>query len=227
MNKHEVSLEIAKIITNMEDGEVSSIARLAHKVHGEACDEDMFTLMNLVIYECAKEGIFLDYSEHDGKDEGLPYNLTFVVRRTKEAGAPIGDAYLCALHHPHVNSEICPDITPEEYTVDRALVYFNGKLEDAKKKYYKNDDGSGFAIDCVQIDERNCVIALIDGAYRYPIDAYLGEYGEPICSSNWFAEEFERWDFIVSKDPIDIVEAMKGYRQAADGEFVWIENEVA
>lgn len=222
MNIHELSLKMATLIVTMKDGDISSIARLAHAVLDDHYGGDMFSLMQLVIYECAKRGIYLDYSDHNGKVEGLPYNLTFVVRRSKCVGAPIEDAYVCVFHHSTVNQESRPHADPKERPVERVVIYFSGSLGESKNRYFKNDDGSGFTIDCVQVDKDSFVLALIDGAYRYPVDACTGTYGEKTCLGWWFSEPAENWTFIVSKSPVDLPKAMEGYRQVAEGEFVWI-----
>lgn len=45
-------------------------------------DFDQFEILNIVKNKL-KGKITLDFSKHDGLDEGLPYNLDFIVRKNK------------------------------------------------------------------------------------------------------------------------------------------------
>lgn len=137
----DLAVDITDSISQMKDGEVSSIARLIHRLLNEEYDGDMFLLMNLVLYECAKRGIYLDYSEHDGKVEGLPFNLTFVKRSSDSVGSLPKDSRICVLHHPLRGCEHWPGMKFEEYGVDRAVVVFDGSIEETKEKYWKCDGG--------------------------------------------------------------------------------------
>ena len=68
-----------------EDGAVTSTGMLARSRGYD--DMDMSELMELhfALLRTAKENhITLDMSAHEGKEEGLPYNLDFVVRNKKE-----------------------------------------------------------------------------------------------------------------------------------------------
>ncbi|MCM1315047.1 MAG: hypothetical protein NC205_04680 [Prevotella sp.] len=45
-------------------------------------DDDQFEVLDIV-EDKLKSQIILDFSKHDGLDERLPYNLSFIVRKTK------------------------------------------------------------------------------------------------------------------------------------------------
>lgn len=67
-----------------EDGTVTSTGRLARKFGYEDMETfDLFELHDALFRAAKANRITLDMSEHDGKVEGLPFNLTFVVRNKK------------------------------------------------------------------------------------------------------------------------------------------------
>lgn len=70
---------IVKKIEQMKDGEKSRIGAL---IETRLEIEDLFRVQELVIEVLKRKGIILDYSEHEGKEEGLPWNLSF-IKRTK------------------------------------------------------------------------------------------------------------------------------------------------
>ncbi|MEE1420716.1 MAG: hypothetical protein UF218_03405 [Eggerthellaceae bacterium] len=221
----DLAKEIAHTISEMEDGEVSSIARMTHHVLGGEYDGDMFLLMNLVLFECAKQGILLDYSEHDGKVEGLPFNLTFIKRSSNIVGELPEGTRICILHHPLHNCTHWPGMKFEEYEVDRAIVVFDGPFAEAKKKYWKCDSESGFTLDSQKVNEAYFVITLIDGAYKKPFEALLQSYGEAMSYEVPLCDAMEEWTFILYKDALNIDKAMEDYRRLSESEFVNIYDE--
>ena len=86
MNKTEID-EIVRVllkrIRELPDGTETSTAKLIWEIFNNPRDlrgslmEVHFTLLEAA----KKEGIDLDMSKHDGKAEGLPYNLDFVIRQ--------------------------------------------------------------------------------------------------------------------------------------------------
>lgn len=217
--------DIADAISQMKDGEVSSIARIAHRVFGREYDGDMFLLMGLVLYECAKRGIYLDYSEHKGMEEGLPFNLTFIKRSSDSVGSLPENARICVLHHPLRGCEHWPGMKYEDFGIDKARMVFDGSLEDAKARYWKCDSGSGFTLDCRQVDEDHCVIVLIDGAYKKPFEALLSGYGETVTYEVGLCDAMEEWTFIVYQGEVDVEASMEDYRKVSDNEFSYTYDE--
>lgn len=217
--------DLADAISKMEDGEVSSIARMAHRVLGEEYDGDMFLLMDLVLFACAERGVYLDYHEHDGKEEGLPYNLTFIKRSSDSVGPLPEDTRICVLHHPLRSCTTWPGMKYEDFGIDRAHVVFDGLLSEATDRYWKCDGGSGFTIDCRQVDEGYCVIVLIDGAYKKPFEALFSSYGAAVTYEVVLCDAMEEWTFIVYQGNVDIDVVMEDYRKASDGEYVNIYDE--
>lgn len=217
--------DLADAISKMEDGEVSSIARMAHRVLGEEYDGDMFLLMDLVLFACAERGVYLDYHEHDGKEEGLPYNLTFIKRSSDSVGPLPEDTRICVLHHPLRSCTIWPGMKYEEFGIDRAHVVFDGPLSESTDRYWKCDGGSGFTIDGRQVDDGYCVIVLIDGAYKKPFEALFSSYGAAVTYEVMLCDAMEEWTFIVYQGNVDIDAAMEDYRKTSDGEYVNIYDE--
>lgn len=70
---------------SVDDGTVLTSWRLL-KLAGY--DPDQFSFSNLLTLHTAlfkaagQEGIILDMSSHEGKNEGLPFNLEFIVKKT-------------------------------------------------------------------------------------------------------------------------------------------------
>lgn len=219
--------DIADAISKMEDGEVSSIARMTYRVLDGDYDGDMFQLMDLVLFECAKRGIYLDYHEHDGKEEGLPFNLTFVKRSSESVGPLPKDARICVLHHPLRGCRTWPGMKHEDFGIDRAHVVFDGPLDEAKTRYWICDGGSGFTIDCRQVDEDYCVIVLIDGAYKKPFEALFSSYGEAVTHEVPLCDAMEEWTFLVYQGNVDIEAVMEDsdYRKVSDSEYVSVYDE--
>lgn len=217
--------DIADVIVKMEDGGSSSIARMAHHVLDDEYDGDMFLLMNLALFACAERGVYLDYSEHEEKEEGLPFNLTFTKRNSNSVGDLPEDACICVLHHPLRGCAIWPGMKYEDFEVDRAFVVFDGPVEEATKRYWKCDDGSGFIIDCKQVDDDHCVTVLTDGAYKRPFEALFSSYGEAVTHEVALCDAMEEWTFIVYRGEFDLDGAMEGYRRISDKEYVSIDEE--
>lgn len=217
--------DIADAISRMKDGEVSSIARITHRVFGREYDGAMFLLMDLVLYECAKRGIYLDYSEHKGKEEGPSFNLTFIKRSSESVGPLPEGTRICVLHHPLRSCITWPGMKCEDFGIDRAHAVFDGPLSEAADRYWKSDGGSGFTIDCKQVDEDYCVIVLVDGACRKPFEALFSGYGEPVIYEVGLCDAMEEWTFILYKDALDIDEAMEDYRRLSASEYVSIDDE--
>ena len=71
-------------IESLPNGAISSTNRVIHIINPDLSD-DFDRLLNAHVKICEeieKRGIVsIDYSEHEGKLEGLPYNLTFEVVR--------------------------------------------------------------------------------------------------------------------------------------------------
>lgn len=217
--------EIADTISQMKDGEVSSVARMVRRVVGGGYDGDMFSLLGLVEFACAERGVYLDYHEHYGKEEGLPFNLTFIKRSSDSVGALPNDARVCVLHHPRRGCEQWPGMKYEDFGIDTARIVFDGPFDEAKRRYWKCDSGSGFTIDCRLAGDDHCVIVLVDGAYKKPFEAFLAGYGEAITYEVPLCDAAEDWTFIVYRGELNIDDAMEGYRKAPNGEYVCMYDE--
>lgn len=75
-----------KELCECEDGLITTTARLAaHFGYDDLNVHDLFEL-HIALFKAAEaHKIELDMSEHRNKEEGLPFNLTFVVRNQKQS----------------------------------------------------------------------------------------------------------------------------------------------
>ena len=75
--------EMIERIKQLPDGTATTTARLLLDLGYPVKEwsEDMFKAHYELMEEAEKQGIDLDMSSHDGKFEGLPYNLDFVVKK--------------------------------------------------------------------------------------------------------------------------------------------------
>ena len=74
--------EIMKELVQQEDGFETSTCRLAYAMGYDDMDEpDLFNLHRKLFELADKYDVVLDMSEHEGKFEGLQYNLTFILRK--------------------------------------------------------------------------------------------------------------------------------------------------
>ena len=79
-----IAEDMIKDLRECEDGTVTTTGRLARDYGYD--DMETFELFDLhdALFRAAKANkITLDMSEHEGKVEGLPFNLTFVVKNKK------------------------------------------------------------------------------------------------------------------------------------------------
>ena len=81
-----IAEEMINFLMEQEDGYVDWTSRLANEMgYGDIDFDDLFYLNDKVFELAEKNGITLDMSEHEGKLEGLPFNLTFIVRKGRPA----------------------------------------------------------------------------------------------------------------------------------------------
>lgn len=88
---YEVARKMILRVLDMEPGDRTTVARLAHEIEpglleerpgNTLFDDPMLDVTEALFDLAADEGdLLLDMSEHDGKIEGLPFNLDFIVRR--------------------------------------------------------------------------------------------------------------------------------------------------
>lgn len=87
---HSIAQKMVLRVLEMEPGDRTTVARLVNEIepslldeHGDTMFDDPIDLVTEALFDLAgDEGdLLLDMSEHDGKVEGLPYNLDFIVRR--------------------------------------------------------------------------------------------------------------------------------------------------
>lgn len=77
MNLANIINNVINEIINMKDGNSSTIRDL---IKVNLTIPELFEVQEAVVKELKKHNIMLDYSKHDGKFEGLPFNLEFVKR---------------------------------------------------------------------------------------------------------------------------------------------------
>lgn len=70
--------EIIKKIIDLPKGTETSITKLLN--NPQFTSKQLFDIYNSVIEVCKKINITLDFSQHEGKVEGLPYNLSFFIK---------------------------------------------------------------------------------------------------------------------------------------------------
>ncbi|MCF0186596.1 MAG: hypothetical protein HUJ98_08950 [Bacteroidaceae bacterium] len=79
-----ITERIMALIENCEDGDSATMAELVRETGAGANDfdiEDMFEIQTAVFDAAKERGINLDMSEHEGKFEGMPFQLEFVINR--------------------------------------------------------------------------------------------------------------------------------------------------
>lgn len=69
--------EVVKKIEQMKDGEKSGISALIGR-HLEV--KDYIYVQEKVVEVLRKKAIILDYSEHEGKEVGVPWVISFIKR---------------------------------------------------------------------------------------------------------------------------------------------------
>lgn len=72
--------EVVKKIINMSDGEESSVGKLLSNISDYGSTQ-LFDIDNTVTEVCNKLGIKLDKTKHAGQVLGLPWNISFVIKR--------------------------------------------------------------------------------------------------------------------------------------------------
>jgi hypothetical protein len=79
-----IAEDLVEELRECKDGTVTTTAMLAKKYGYDGMEmEDLFDLHDALFRTVKANKITLDMSEHDGKVEGLPFNLTFIVRNKK------------------------------------------------------------------------------------------------------------------------------------------------
>ena len=78
--------EVVKKIINMSDGEESSVGKLLSNINDYGSTQ-LFDIDNTVTEVCNKLGIKLDKTKHAGQVSGLPWNISFVIKRMNEQEA--------------------------------------------------------------------------------------------------------------------------------------------
>ncbi len=81
-------------------------------------DTALFDLLDEIVASVEKTGTVLDFSAHDGKVEGLPFNLDFIVRKKWLQKAQIISDLMC--YGP------CPE--PEDAIEQRLTISANGRV---------------------------------------------------------------------------------------------------
>lgn len=210
MNVAKLADEITTLIVGMSSGDVSSISDLTYTVLGKQWDGDMFRLMNLVEYGCARAGIYLDRSRWGGMMVGLPYNLDFKVTCPEETGALIDDAQMCVLH---CWAEDDRDVDDPEAVPLGIKLAFKGSVSGAEDVRFCNLSGDRFVIDCVQLNSEEYMVAMLDEVSGKPFRAFSAYYDELLDIDRWYiGYQEESRVFVVSKEPIDIEAAMADCR---------------
>ena len=81
--KKEAASKLMEEIKKLPLGTRTTTAILYKTVFGSLPDDEviLFDINNMLLKMSEKEGYFLDGSEHEGKEEGLPFNLDFIIKR--------------------------------------------------------------------------------------------------------------------------------------------------
>ena len=82
MNIDETVAYMINELKKLPDGTKKCSGELACQVNSSVNQLELLFEIHNKFYDAAqKAGIFLDFSEHDDMDEGLPFNLDFTVRK--------------------------------------------------------------------------------------------------------------------------------------------------
>lgn len=77
-----IVMNAANYIESLPEGNRTTTYRVLKQLYGEEKFIDAFEIHFDIFDEIDKRGnVILDMSEHEGKVEGLPQNLDFIVRR--------------------------------------------------------------------------------------------------------------------------------------------------
>ncbi|MCF0128628.1 MAG: hypothetical protein HUJ70_08650 [Pseudobutyrivibrio sp.] len=79
-----ITERIMALIENHKDGDRVTMAELVKETGAGTKDfdiEDMFEIQTAVFDAAKERGIKLDISEHEGKFEGMPFQLEFLINR--------------------------------------------------------------------------------------------------------------------------------------------------
>ena len=93
-----IAEDMIEDLRECEDGTVTTTGRLARDYGYDDMETfDLFDLHDALFRAAKANKITLDMSEHEGKVEGLPFNLTFVVKN-KKAVRIQQDIFMAILH---------------------------------------------------------------------------------------------------------------------------------
>lgn len=77
-----IAVRIVEFLMKQDEGFNSTVCQLAVKMgYPDMEIHDLFELNNQVFMLASEKGLNLDMSEHDGKEEGLPFNLDFALKK--------------------------------------------------------------------------------------------------------------------------------------------------
>lgn len=88
---YDIAQKLVLRVLEMEPGDRTTVVRLVHEIEPSLIEDDpgdtmfadpMYDMTEALFDLSRNEGdLLLDMSEHDGKEEGLPFNLDFIVRK--------------------------------------------------------------------------------------------------------------------------------------------------
>ena len=122
MQRKEIIEKTAKYISGLPDRTNITMSQAVMKACPEAeediADTALLDLLDEIVAAVEKAGTVLDFSSHDGKLEGLPFSLDFIVRKKRLQKARIISDLTC--YGP------CPE--PEDAVEQRLTISSNGQV---------------------------------------------------------------------------------------------------
>lgn len=142
-------------VLDMKPGDRTTVATLVHEIEPSLLEEEpgnaifegsMFDVTEALFDLVGDEGdLLLDMSEHDGKLEGLPFNLDFIVRRRIEGKHLDVDSLLNKLEWFH--------FAIGDYFLWHPEITFR---KDESRNWIKVDEPDGlFSCKCEKVSERD------------------------------------------------------------------------
>lgn len=76
--------QAVSVIETLPDGASTTTAKIITEICGTIPDDELFMIHAAVYTEIESRGnVLMDYSSHNGKLEGLPFDLEFVAKRLR------------------------------------------------------------------------------------------------------------------------------------------------
>ena len=132
-----ITANILDLIEECEDGDCATIAELVREIGIDSYKldfGDMFDIQSSVFDAASGRGIFLDMAEHEGKEEGLPFHLDFVIYKENSVKSiRINSTNICYGPRPDDNEEVEQTLT----------IYSTGKVTFTARNYKQHCERKG------------------------------------------------------------------------------------